>query len=51
MCIVVMSDFDGTIVYRDTANYVLAKFAKGEWKIYDKKFAEGEMCAEAVLIY
>jgi 2-hydroxy-3-keto-5-methylthiopentenyl-1-phosphate phosphatase len=46
MCIVVMSDFDGTIVYRDTANYVLAKFAKGEWKIYDKKFAEGEMTLE-----
>jgi 2,3-diketo-5-methylthio-1-phosphopentane phosphatase len=41
-----MSDFDGTIVYRDTANYVLAKFAKGGWKIYDKKFTEGEMTLE-----
>ncbi len=46
MDLVIVSDFDGTIVDIDTAEYVLEKFAKGEWRIYEKQFAKGEITLE-----
>jgi 2-hydroxy-3-keto-5-methylthiopentenyl-1-phosphate phosphatase len=42
----VLSDFDGTIVDIDTAEYVLDKFAHGKWRVYDSQFARGEITLE-----
>lgn len=46
MDLVVISDFDGTIVDIDTVEYVLNQFAKGEWRIYEEQFAKGEITLE-----
>jgi len=46
MNISILCDFDGTIVYIDTAEYTLEKFAEGDWKTLDEKLDAGEMPLE-----
>lgn len=43
---VILCDFDGTIVKIDTAEYVLEKLAKGDWKTLDRRLDSGEMSLE-----
>lgn len=45
----VVSDFDGTIVNIDTAEYLLARFAKGDWRKYDDQLERGEISLENCL--
>jgi 2-hydroxy-3-keto-5-methylthiopentenyl-1-phosphate phosphatase len=42
----VLSDFDGTLVNIDTAEFVLSKFAKGDWRVFDEKLERGEISLE-----
>jgi 2-hydroxy-3-keto-5-methylthiopentenyl-1-phosphate phosphatase len=49
MNLVVLSDFDGTITDIDTGEFVLRKFAQGEWKIFDKMLERGEITLEECL--
>lgn len=49
MNLVVLCDFDGTIVDIDTVEFTLNMFAIGDWRIYDKKFLDGEMGLEECL--
>jgi 2-hydroxy-3-keto-5-methylthiopentenyl-1-phosphate phosphatase len=44
--LVVLCDFDGTITEIDTAEYVLTKFAQGDWKSIDRRFEDGEITLE-----
>ncbi len=43
---VVLSDFDGTIVSIDTAEFVLAKFAQGDWKLVEEQFESWKITFE-----
>ncbi|HJX24085.1 MAG TPA: MtnX-like HAD-IB family phosphatase [Candidatus Bathyarchaeia archaeon] len=43
---VVLCDFDGTIAMIDTAEFVLHKFAHGDWQIYDEYLENGEITLE-----
>ena len=47
--IVVLSDFDGTIVDIDTAVVVLTHFAEENWTIFDEQFEKGEITLEECL--
>lgn len=49
MNLVVLCDFDGTITQIDTAEFVLAKFAKGDWRAFDEQFERGKMTLEECL--
>ena len=49
MRLVVISDFDGTIVQIDTAALVLKRFAKGDWKRLDEQLENGEITLEICL--
>jgi 2-hydroxy-3-keto-5-methylthiopentenyl-1-phosphate phosphatase len=44
--IVVLCDFDGTIVEIDTAEHTLDRFAQGDWRTLDQKLDSGEMSLE-----
>lgn len=44
--IVVLCDFDGTIVETDTAEFALANFATGDWRIFDEQLERGEITIE-----
>jgi len=44
--LVVLCDFDGTITRVDTVEFVLARLALGDWKIYDEQFERGEITLE-----
>lgn len=46
---VVLCDFDGTAVGIDTSVYILRKFAKAEWRIFDEQFEKGELTLEECL--
>lgn len=46
MDIVVLCDFDGTIVEIDTAEHTLDRFAQGDWRTLDQKLDSGEMSLE-----
>jgi 2-hydroxy-3-keto-5-methylthiopentenyl-1-phosphate phosphatase len=46
---VVLCDFDGTITTVDTAAWVLARFAQGDWRLFDKQFEKGEITLEECL--
>lgn len=46
MEVVVVSDFDGTIVDIETAAFVLERFAEGEWKMFDEQLERGEITLE-----
>ncbi len=43
MSLAVLCDFDGTITLTDTYEYVLRKFARGDWKIFDEQYERGEI--------
>lgn len=45
----VISDFDGTIVNIDTAEYLLERFAKGDWRKYDDLFERRKISFEECL--
>lgn len=47
--IIVISDFDGTVVIIDTAAFVLERFAEGEWKIFDEQLEKGEITLDECL--
>jgi len=49
MNLIVLCDFDGTITIQDTAELVLRKFAKGDWKQYDQQFENGKLSLEECL--
>lgn len=49
MSIVVLCDFDGTITRIDTAEFVLSKFAKGNWQLLNDQFENGEITLEDCL--
>ncbi len=46
---VILCDFDGTITEIDTAEYVLKKFAQGDWESIDRQFERGEITLEKAL--
>ena len=47
--LVVLCDFDGTITTIDTAEWVLSKFAQGDWRWFDRKFENGDITLEECL--
>jgi 2-hydroxy-3-keto-5-methylthiopentenyl-1-phosphate phosphatase len=49
MNLVVLCDFDGTITTVDTAEWVLARFAQGDWRLFDRQFEKGEITLEECL--
>ncbi|HVP15822.1 MAG TPA: MtnX-like HAD-IB family phosphatase [candidate division Zixibacteria bacterium] len=49
MNLVVLCDFDGTITTIDTAEWVLARFAQGDWRAFDRQFEKGEIAIEECL--
>jgi 2-hydroxy-3-keto-5-methylthiopentenyl-1-phosphate phosphatase len=49
MSFVVLSDFDGTVVTIDTAEYALRKFADGDWKAVEREFERGDITFEECL--
>ena len=49
MNLVVLCDFDGTITTVDTAEWVLARFAQGDWRVFDRQFEKGEITLEECL--
>lgn len=46
MKLVVLCDFDGTIVDFDTSEFLLSRFAEGEWRSYDDQLRIGEISLE-----
>jgi 2-hydroxy-3-keto-5-methylthiopentenyl-1-phosphate phosphatase len=42
----VLCDFDGTITIIDTAEFILAKFARGDWKAIEEQFERGKITLE-----
>lgn len=49
MGFIILSDFDGTIVNIDTAEYALRKFAQGDWHAVEDLFERGEITFEECL--
>jgi 2,3-diketo-5-methylthio-1-phosphopentane phosphatase len=47
--LVVLSDFDGTVVNVDTGVVALSKFAKGDWETLEERYAAGEIKFEVSL--
>jgi 2,3-diketo-5-methylthio-1-phosphopentane phosphatase len=47
---VVLTDFDGTIVTIDTAEYALDTFASKEWRHFDEQLTRGEITFEESLV-
>jgi 2-hydroxy-3-keto-5-methylthiopentenyl-1-phosphate phosphatase len=45
----VLCDFDGTITVTDTLEYVMRKFAVGDWKRFDQLYERGEISLQACL--
>ncbi|MFX0092652.1 MAG: MtnX-like HAD-IB family phosphatase [Candidatus Hodarchaeota archaeon] len=43
MKLAILCDFDGTIVDLDTAEFLLNKFAEGNWEIFDLQLERGEI--------
>ena len=48
--LVVLCDFDGTITSFDTADYVLRRFAEGDWELYDRMLDDGKISLEECMI-
>jgi 2-hydroxy-3-keto-5-methylthiopentenyl-1-phosphate phosphatase len=42
----ILCDFDGTVVQIDTAEYILDRFAKGDWRSIDRQMEEGTITIE-----
>jgi 2,3-diketo-5-methylthio-1-phosphopentane phosphatase len=49
MSFVVLCDFDGTITEIDTAEFVLARFAQGNWRAFDEQLESGTISLEECL--
>lgn len=49
MNLAVLCDFDGTITTVDTAEWILIKFAQGDWKLFDRQFERDEITLEECL--
>ena len=49
MNLAVLCDFDGTITTVDTAEWVLGKYAQGDWRLFDRQFEDGEISLEECL--
>jgi 2-hydroxy-3-keto-5-methylthiopentenyl-1-phosphate phosphatase len=47
---VVMCDFDGTVTSFDTADYVLRRFAEGDWERYDRLLGQGKISLEECMV-
>jgi 2-hydroxy-3-keto-5-methylthiopentenyl-1-phosphate phosphatase len=47
--IVLLSDFDGTVINIDTGAYVLTEFANGDWEHLENQFRRGEISFEECL--
>ncbi len=45
----VLCDFDGTITVTDTLEYILRKFAVGDWKRFDQLYERGEISLQECL--
>jgi len=49
MSLVVLCDFDGTVLDIDTCVFILEKFAEEEWRIFDEQLERGEITLEECL--
>jgi 2-hydroxy-3-keto-5-methylthiopentenyl-1-phosphate phosphatase len=49
MDLVVLSDFDGTVTTIDTAEFILGRFAKGDFRRFDRQFERGRITLEECL--
>lgn len=47
---IVLTDFDGTMVTIDTAEYVLDKFANKDWRLLDEQLVRGEITFQESLV-
>jgi len=47
--LVVLCDFDGTTTTIDTAEWVLARFAQGDWRLFDRQYEKGGITLEECL--
>jgi 2-hydroxy-3-keto-5-methylthiopentenyl-1-phosphate phosphatase len=47
---VILCDFDGTITSFDTADYILRRFAEGDWELYDRMLDEGRISLEECMV-
>jgi len=47
---VVLCDFDGTITSFDTAEFILRRFAEGDWEQYDRLLDEGKISLEECMV-
>jgi len=45
----VLSDFDGTVTLTDTFEYLLKKYAQGNWQQYDEQYDRGEITLREVM--
>ena len=45
----IVSDFDGTIVNSDLVEYLLSRYATGDWRRYDDLYEKGEISLEECL--
>jgi 2,3-diketo-5-methylthio-1-phosphopentane phosphatase len=49
MDLIVLCDFDGTITTIDTAEFILARFAQGNWRLFERQFENGKITLEECL--
>jgi 2-hydroxy-3-keto-5-methylthiopentenyl-1-phosphate phosphatase len=49
MNLAVLCDFDGTVTTIDTAEFVLERFAQGDFRTFDRQFERGKMTLEECL--
>ncbi len=47
--LIVMCDFDGTILSIDTCEFILDRFATEDWRIFDRQLEKGEITLEECL--
>ena len=48
--IVLLCDFDGTVVNIDTGELILRRFGEGDWRSFDSKLERGEISLEECLV-
>ncbi|PWI48694.1 hypothetical protein CEE45_05645 [Candidatus Heimdallarchaeota archaeon B3_Heim] len=46
---IILSDFDGTIILKDSALYILERYGSGNWRKYDDQLLKGEISLEECL--
>lgn len=47
--LVVLCDFDGTVIDIDTSLFILTRFAEEDWRIFDEQYEQGEITLEECL--